>query len=104
MYRDGRGPRPADTRATGPREESAPERAGPGDDRSPRRPGPPATIRQDPAVVGHFRRNPDSRALWAPGGNHGADLADLSPADRTAAEDTPARRAGQEYFTHTLGT
>lgn len=42
--------------------------------------------------------------LWAPGGNHGAGLADLSPADRTAAEDTLVRRAGQEYFTHTLGT
>ncbi|MFJ4813864.1 hypothetical protein [Streptomyces sp. NPDC088801] len=60
---------------------------------------------QDPAVAERFRPGgPDSRVLWVPGGNHGADLADLSPADRTAAEDTPARWAGQEYFTHTLGT
>ena len=60
---------------------------------------------QDPAVAEHFRPGgPDSRVLWVPGGNHGADLADLSPADRTAAEDMLVRWAGQEYFTHTLGT
>ncbi|MFI9752350.1 S28 family serine protease [Streptomyces collinus] len=60
---------------------------------------------QDPSVAEHFRPGgPDSRVLWVPGGNHGADLADLSPADRTAAEDTLVRWAGQEYFTHTLGT
>ncbi|MFJ6552850.1 hypothetical protein ACIQNT_11405 [Streptomyces luteogriseus] len=65
----------------------------------------PATIRQDPAVAGHFcGGGPDSRAVGVPGVDHGVGLADLSPADRSAAEDVPARWAGQEYFTHTLGT
>ncbi|MCX3288444.1 hypothetical protein OR263_17315 [Streptomyces sp. NEAU-H22] len=65
----------------------------------------PATVRQDPAVAGHFRGGgPDSRAVRVPGVDHGVGLADLSPADRTAAEDMPVRWAGQEYFTHTLGT
>jgi hypothetical protein len=60
---------------------------------------------QDPAAAAPFRPGgPDSRALWVPGGNHGADIADLPPADRTAAEDTLRRWAGQEFLTQTLGT
>ncbi|MEU6686457.1 hypothetical protein [Streptomyces sp. NPDC046832] len=51
---------------------------------------------QDPAVAEHFRPGgPDSRLLWVRGGNHGADLADLSPADRAWAEDAVFRWAGQ---------
>ncbi|MFF5572531.1 hypothetical protein [Streptomyces luteogriseus] len=65
----------------------------------------PATVRQDPAVAGHLcGGGPDSRAVWVPGVDHGVGLADLSPADRTATEDVLFRWAGQEYFTHTLGT
>ncbi|WP_033305993.1 S28 family serine protease [Streptomyces iakyrus] len=52
---------------------------------------------RDPAVAEHFRPGgPGSRLLWAPGANHGADIADLSPADRASAEDTLVRWAGQE--------
>ncbi|MFF7894199.1 S28 family serine protease [Streptomyces sp. NPDC007907] len=52
---------------------------------------------QDPAVAEHFRPGgPDSRLLWVRGGNHGADLADLSPTDRAWAQDTLARWAGQD--------
>ncbi|MEW2612418.1 S28 family serine protease [Streptomyces sp. NPDC047880] len=51
---------------------------------------------QDPAVAEHFRPGgPDSRLLWVPGGNHGADLADLRPADRAWAEDALVRWAGR---------
>ncbi|MGW6543979.1 hypothetical protein ACWGBH_14155 [Streptomyces massasporeus] len=47
-------------------------------------------------VAEHFHPGgPDSRVLWAPGGNHGAGLADLSPADRTWAQDALLRWAGQ---------
>ncbi|MGK5692617.1 S28 family serine protease [Streptomyces sp. URMC 128] len=60
---------------------------------------------QDPSVAEHFRPGgADSRVLWVPGGNHGADIAGLSPADRASAEEALARWAGQEYFTQTLGT
>ncbi|MER8222766.1 S28 family serine protease [Streptomyces sp. NPDC094143] len=47
---------------------------------------------QDPSVAEHFRPGgADSRVLWVPGGNHGVDIADLSPADRTWAQDALVR-------------
>ncbi|MEU0194057.1 S28 family serine protease [Streptomyces afghaniensis] len=51
---------------------------------------------QDPSVAEHFHPGgADSRVLWVPGGNHGVDIADLSPADRACAEDALFRWAGQ---------
>ncbi|MEU0389847.1 hypothetical protein [Streptomyces chartreusis] len=39
---------------------------------------------------------PLGRVLWVPGGNHGVDIANLSPADRAWAEEALSRWAGQE--------
>ncbi|MFH8660625.1 S28 family serine protease [Streptomyces afghaniensis] len=51
---------------------------------------------QDPSVAEHFHPGgADSRVLWAPGGNHGADIVDLSPADRASAQEALSRWAGQ---------
>ncbi|MFF0227301.1 S28 family serine protease [Streptomyces sp. NPDC004629] len=51
---------------------------------------------QDPAVAEPFRPgHRDARILWAPEAHHGAVIADLRPADRTAAVDMLTRWAGR---------
>jgi hypothetical protein len=50
----------------------------------------------DPSVAEPFHPGGrDSRTLWAPGANHRADLADLTPADRAEAERTLRRWAAR---------
>ncbi len=50
---------------------------------------------QDPAVAESFQpRSTDSRVLWAPGSNHHATIAGLSPNDRTEALTLLTRWAG----------
>ncbi|WP_432173194.1 S28 family serine protease [Streptomyces sp. Tue6028] len=50
---------------------------------------------QDPSVAEAFRPGPrDSRVLWAPGGNHHATIAELSPADRAEATAALTRWTG----------
>lgn len=50
----------------------------------------------DPSVAEPFHPGGrDSRTFWAPGANHGADLADLTPADRAQAERTLRRWAAR---------
>jgi hypothetical protein len=52
---------------------------------------------QDPSVAEHFHPGgADSRVLWVPGGNHGVDIVDLSPADRASAQEALSRWAGQD--------
>ncbi|MFF7788841.1 S28 family serine protease [Streptomyces sp. NPDC007991] len=51
---------------------------------------------QDPSVAEYFLPGgDDSHLLWVPGGNHGVDIADLSPAGRASAREALSRWAGQ---------